>query len=83
MLQSSFHPSSSFDPNIIPQKNGFVDTVVRCYNEHGALVIRPDDGKSAKNQRVGYRLIGVLAHDQCGSPFSINLIFLSMATRSR
>jgi hypothetical protein len=51
MLQSSFQPSSSFNPNIIPQKNGFVDTVIRCYNEHGALVIRPDDGMSTKDRR--------------------------------
>jgi hypothetical protein len=48
LLQSSFGHPSTISPNVIPQKNGFVDTVVRCYNEHGALVIRPDDGKSHK-----------------------------------
>src|ERR1700730_9610988 len=40
MLQSTFDISSPTDPNVMPQKNGFVDTVIRCYNEHGALVIR-------------------------------------------
>jgi len=28
---------------VIPQSNGFVSTVVQCYNTHHNLVIRPDD----------------------------------------
>ncbi|KAJ6582684.1 hypothetical protein DFH09DRAFT_1360469 [Mycena vulgaris] len=31
------------NPNLIPSHNGFVDTVIKAYNEHHALVIRPDD----------------------------------------
>jgi hypothetical protein len=27
----------------MPQRNGFVHTVLECYNEHRALIIRPDD----------------------------------------
>ncbi|KAJ6582362.1 hypothetical protein B0H19DRAFT_526945 [Mycena capillaripes] len=30
-------------PNLIPSRNGFVDTVISAYNKHHALVIRPDD----------------------------------------
>ncbi|KAJ7686653.1 hypothetical protein B0H17DRAFT_1071411 [Mycena rosella] len=30
-------------PNILPNKNGFVNTVIEAYNKHHALVIRPDD----------------------------------------
>ena len=26
-----------------PYRNGFVDTVLQCYNCHHALIIRPDD----------------------------------------
>ncbi|KAJ7856646.1 hypothetical protein B0H14DRAFT_3864875 [Mycena olivaceomarginata] len=29
--------------NVIPKPNGFVDTVVSAYNQHHALVLRPDD----------------------------------------
>ncbi|KAJ7866249.1 hypothetical protein B0H14DRAFT_2733207 [Mycena olivaceomarginata] len=29
--------------HLIPTKNGFVDTVITAYNDHHALVIRPDD----------------------------------------
>ncbi|EGN99310.1 hypothetical protein SERLA73DRAFT_160747 [Serpula lacrymans var. lacrymans S7.3] len=29
--------------DIIPQRNGFVHTVLECYNNHRALIIRPDD----------------------------------------
>ncbi|KAJ6529636.1 hypothetical protein B0H19DRAFT_1274032 [Mycena capillaripes] len=29
--------------NILPNDNGFVRTVIRAYNDHHALVIRPDD----------------------------------------
>ncbi|KDR73964.1 hypothetical protein GALMADRAFT_157785 [Galerina marginata CBS 339.88] len=47
ILQSSFDSlDSEFgkkDPNIIPQSNGFVHTVTEAYNQHRALVIRPDD----------------------------------------
>jgi hypothetical protein len=41
ILQSSFGPSNSQD--IIPTSNGFVDTVLKSYNQHRALIIRPDD----------------------------------------
>ncbi|KAJ7143034.1 hypothetical protein C8R44DRAFT_692575 [Mycena epipterygia] len=30
-------------PNLIPERNGFVQTVITAYNQHYALVIRPDD----------------------------------------
>ncbi|KAJ7784943.1 hypothetical protein DFH07DRAFT_948021 [Mycena maculata] len=30
-------------PRIVPQHNGFVNTVIEAYNEHHAVVIRPDD----------------------------------------
>ncbi|KAJ7749806.1 hypothetical protein DFH07DRAFT_828430 [Mycena maculata] len=30
-------------PRLIPDDNGFVNTVIRAYNDHHALVIRPDD----------------------------------------
>ncbi|PVF95614.1 hypothetical protein CPB86DRAFT_567137 [Serendipita vermifera] len=39
LLQSSFRPSSSFNPD----DNGFVNTVVHAYNWHHHLIIRPDD----------------------------------------
>ena len=29
--------------DVIPQKNGFVHTILECYNQHRALTIRPDD----------------------------------------
>lgn len=29
--------------DIIPQRNGFVHTVVEAYNQHRALIVRPDD----------------------------------------
>ncbi|PVF95612.1 hypothetical protein CPB86DRAFT_817051 [Serendipita vermifera] len=38
-LQSSFRPSSSFNPN----DSGFVNTIVDAYNQHHHLIIRPDD----------------------------------------
>ncbi|PVF95611.1 hypothetical protein CPB86DRAFT_817050 [Serendipita vermifera] len=38
-LQSSFRPSSSFNPNNI----GFINTVLNAYNQHHHLIIRPDD----------------------------------------
>ncbi|KAJ7141636.1 hypothetical protein C8R46DRAFT_968659 [Mycena filopes] len=30
-------------PNILPARNGFVGTAIKAYNDHHALVIRPDD----------------------------------------
>ena len=42
-LQSSLGPADVKRGNIIPRRNGFVDTVVAAYNTHHALVIRPDD----------------------------------------
>ncbi|KAJ7640044.1 hypothetical protein DFH06DRAFT_1053112 [Mycena polygramma] len=30
-------------PSLIPQRSGFVSTVVAAYNQHHALVLRPDD----------------------------------------
>ncbi|KAF7338896.1 hypothetical protein MSAN_02212800 [Mycena sanguinolenta] len=30
-------------PNLVPDRNGFVNTVIAAYNQHHALVIRPDD----------------------------------------
>ncbi|KAJ6575600.1 hypothetical protein DFH09DRAFT_915370 [Mycena vulgaris] len=29
--------------NVIPKPNGFVDTIISAYNQHYALVLRPDD----------------------------------------
>jgi hypothetical protein len=40
ILQSSFPGSFS---DLIPADNGFVHTVARAYNDHHALIIRPDD----------------------------------------
>jgi hypothetical protein len=31
------------DQDIIPFRNGFVDTIVQCYCDHRAVIIRPDD----------------------------------------
>lgn len=42
IFQSSLNQKTSHE-DIIPQSNGFVNTVVDCYNQHRALVIRPDD----------------------------------------
>ncbi|PVF95615.1 hypothetical protein CPB86DRAFT_875553 [Serendipita vermifera] len=39
LLQSSFRPSSTFNPN----DSGFINTVVNAYNQHHHLIIRPDD----------------------------------------
>ncbi|EIW77692.1 hypothetical protein CONPUDRAFT_138932 [Coniophora puteana RWD-64-598 SS2] len=42
LLQTSIPPT--IDSNkIIPRKNGFVHTVLEAYNQHRALVVRPDD----------------------------------------
>ena len=45
ILQSSLDQkaSSAFDSDIIPCDNGFVNTIIRAYSGHHALVIRPDD----------------------------------------
>ena len=43
ILQSSFQNTSEENNTIIARGNGFVDTVVRCYSDHRALVLRPDD----------------------------------------
>ncbi|KZP14680.1 hypothetical protein FIBSPDRAFT_1048666 [Athelia psychrophila] len=45
IFQSSLDskPSSAADSDIIPSNNGFVNTVVKAYNGHRALIIRPDD----------------------------------------
>ncbi|KAF4614650.1 hypothetical protein D9613_003406 [Agrocybe pediades] len=47
ILQSSFdnleNESWNKEFDIIPQSNGFVDTVLHAYNQHRVLVIRPDD----------------------------------------
>jgi hypothetical protein len=44
IFQSSLDQKVSDDSqNIIPYCNGFVHTVIQCYNIHHALVIRPDD----------------------------------------
>jgi hypothetical protein len=42
-LQSSFGQNSNQDVAVLPQRNGFVDTVYAAYNGHHALIIRPDD----------------------------------------
>jgi hypothetical protein len=41
VLRSSFTSSNNLD--FIPSNNGFVNTILAAYNEHRALVIRPDD----------------------------------------
>ena len=43
ILRSSFGPANTNHGNIIPQGNGFVDTVIAAYNTHHSLVVRPDD----------------------------------------
>ncbi|KAH7922265.1 hypothetical protein BV22DRAFT_1037655 [Leucogyrophana mollusca] len=44
VLQSSFPKSPGYNLNsILPQRNGFVHTVLEAYNRHRALIIRPDD----------------------------------------
>ncbi|KAJ7464187.1 hypothetical protein FB451DRAFT_1492456 [Mycena latifolia] len=36
-------PAPQTVSNVIPTRNGFVDTVILAYNKHHALVLRPDD----------------------------------------
>jgi hypothetical protein len=46
ILQSTFPlkgGATSASSVVVPQKNGFVHTVMDAYNHHHALVIRPDD----------------------------------------
>jgi hypothetical protein len=45
ILQSSFGPENNQDrfEFIVPRSNGFVNTVLEAYNQHHALIIRPDD----------------------------------------
>ena len=47
LLQSPLIPeeahASEGPSRFIPQKNGLVDTILRAYNDHHALVLRPDD----------------------------------------
>jgi hypothetical protein len=46
ILQSTFPlkgGATSASAAVVPQKNGFVHTVMDAYNHHHALVIRPDD----------------------------------------
>ncbi|CAL8089663.1 unnamed protein product [Orchesella dallaii] len=35
--------STNFPTSAIPRNNGFVNTVVDCYNSHHNLIVRPDD----------------------------------------
>ncbi|KAF9072081.1 hypothetical protein BDP27DRAFT_1321041 [Rhodocollybia butyracea] len=42
ILQSSF-TSNEIDDAILPTSNGLVDTVIKAYGGHHALVLRPDD----------------------------------------
>ncbi|KIJ09867.1 hypothetical protein PAXINDRAFT_119771 [Paxillus involutus ATCC 200175] len=42
-LQSSLPTGRDAIRDIIPQKNGFVKTVIESYNNHRGLIIRPDD----------------------------------------
>ena len=37
------HSSMGSTLDVKPQRNGFVHTVLECYNQHRALTIRPDD----------------------------------------
>ncbi|KAH8915755.1 hypothetical protein BT69DRAFT_1271333 [Atractiella rhizophila] len=43
IFQSSVPPSEYREGTILPQANGFVDTLVLAYNHHHKVVIRPDD----------------------------------------
>ena len=44
IFQSSLDKRASSDSqDVIPYLNGFVHTIVECYNNHKALIIRPDD----------------------------------------
>ncbi|KAH6910033.1 hypothetical protein BKA70DRAFT_1425069 [Coprinopsis sp. MPI-PUGE-AT-0042] len=43
LLQSTFSGSKTDFSQVAPLNNGFIDTVVRAYNGHHSLVLRPDD----------------------------------------
>lgn len=43
LCKQTLHCSLGDAADIIPQRNGFVHTVLECYNKHRALVLRPDD----------------------------------------
>ncbi|KAH6915752.1 hypothetical protein BKA70DRAFT_1178945 [Coprinopsis sp. MPI-PUGE-AT-0042] len=43
LLQSTFSGAEIDFSQVVPLNNGLVDTVVRAYNEHHHLVLRPDD----------------------------------------
>ncbi|KAG9309542.1 hypothetical protein JVU11DRAFT_10520 [Chiua virens] len=43
LLHTSLPTSSDAFRDIVPRRNGFVNTVVEAYNNHHALIIRPDD----------------------------------------
>lgn len=43
ILQSSLSHDREIIRDIIPQKNGFVKTVLEAYNNHRGLILRPDD----------------------------------------
>jgi len=45
LLQSSFSSNAAeFESaNIVPNSNGFVNSLAAAYNQHHDLVIRPDD----------------------------------------
>ncbi|KAF9566562.1 hypothetical protein CPC08DRAFT_733566 [Agrocybe pediades] len=56
ILQSSFdnleNDSWNKEFDIIPQSNGFVDTVLHAYNQHRVLIIRPDDVETLRSHFV-------------------------------
>ncbi|PFH54120.1 hypothetical protein AMATHDRAFT_72655 [Amanita thiersii Skay4041] len=43
LLQTSLSNDSNQLEEILPLKNGFVQTILEAYNHHRALIIRPDD----------------------------------------
>ncbi|KAF9220133.1 hypothetical protein BS17DRAFT_787946 [Gyrodon lividus] len=43
LLQTSLPPDRDAVRDIIPQRNGFVKTVIEAYNNNRGLIIRPDD----------------------------------------
>ncbi|KAH0826888.1 hypothetical protein J3R83DRAFT_4434 [Lanmaoa asiatica] len=43
LLQTCLPSNRDAMRDIIPQRNGFVDTVIEAYNNHRGLIVRPDD----------------------------------------
>lgn len=43
LLHTSLSSDRDLLRDIIPRRNGFVDTVIEAYNNHRGLIIRPDD----------------------------------------